>query len=419
MKLNLKNIIEKSINLKDKIIKNFLINFFLFYTIISLTNSMWQTLFPLFLNNIGFSLSEAGLINSLISIIPMLLSLPIGVIVDEIDWKFSLIMATIILIISITSINYINQFYIIILITIFIGLALSIYTQTSISIISYFSKVGSKGKAFAKYYFLIRLTTVIGSILSGFIVSYFGYTSLNTICVIISLIALIFLLIFIPKENKEEKIYITKFLSAMFKDNRLRILILSLMIHDFSAFMVIPYIALYAKHYLTLNEEEIGLIIGIQNLGSLLTQIPIGKLIDKIGGSITLLTHVSTISMVYILYAFSGNFYIAALVLFLYGSIIALDFPARRYLLTKYVPQEYIATVSGSADTFVGLATCFSPLVSSFIWYNFGGTTVFLLTSILNIFSIPSIIYLKTKKTILVSKTSELYKPFESHIIKG
>jgi MFS family permease len=123
--------------------------------------------------------------------------------------------------------------------------------------------------------------------------------------------------------------------------------------------------------------------------------------------------------MVYILYAFSGNFYIAALVLFLYGSIIALDFPARRYLLTKYVPQEYIATVSGSADTFVGLATCFSPLVSSFIWYNFGGTTVFLLTSILNIFSIPSIIYLKTKKTILVSKTSELYKPFESHVIKG
>jgi MFS family permease len=412
--------VENFFSLKYEIAKNFLINFFLFYSIISLTNSMWQTLFPLFLNSIGFSSSEAGLINSLISIIPMLLSLPIGIIVDKIDWKKSLGIATIILIFSISLMNYLNQFYAIFLITIFISLALSIYTQTSISIISYFSKITNRGKALAKYYFLIRLTTIIGSILSGFIVSYFKYNGLNNICVFILSIAFIFLSFFIPKEkNKEEKIYVTKFLSTMFKDNRLRILTLSLMLHDFSAFIAIPYIALYAKHYLALNEEQIGLMIGMQNLGSLLIQIPIGTLIDKIGGSITLLTHVITVSIIYVLYAFSNGFYMATLVLFLFGLSIALDLPARRYLLTKYVPQEYIATVSGSADTFIGLATCFSPLISSYAWYNFGGAKIFFIASILNIFPIPLILYLRTRKVLLVGKASELYKPFESNIIKG
>ncbi len=377
------------ISLKYKITGNFLISFFLFYSIISLTNSMWETLFPLFLNNIGFSSSEAGLINSLLLIIPMLLSLPMGIIVDEINWKFSLIIATIILICSIASLNFAHQFYMVFLITILISLALSIYTQTSVSIVSYFSEISDRGKAFAKYYFLIRLTTVIGSVLSGFIVSHFGYNNLNMICVLIFLIAFSFLSFLVPKgNNKNRKIYVTKFLSIMFKDNRLRILILSLMIHDFSAFIATPYIALYAKKYLALNEEEIGLIIGMQNLGSLLIQIPIGSLIDKIGGSITLLLHVSSVSIVYTAYAFSGNFYMAALALFLFGSFVALDLPARRYLLTKYVPQEYIATVSGSADTFVGLATSFSPLISSFIWYNLGGSIVFFMASILNIFSI-------------------------------
>jgi MFS family permease len=306
------------------------------------------------------------------------------------------------------------------LITIFISLALSIYTQASISIISYFSKAINRGKAFAKYYFLIRLNTIIGSMLSGFIVSYFTYKGLNNICAFTLLIAFIFLLFLFPKEeNREEKIYVTKFLSTMFKDNRLKILTLSLMIHDFSAFIAIPYIALYAKHYLALNEEEIGLMIGLQNLGSLLIQIPIGILIDKIGGSATLIIHVITVSIIYTLYAFSNNFYMAALVLFLFGLSIALDLPARRYLLTKYVPQEYIATVSGSADTFVGLATIFSPIISSFIWYNFGGAMVFLAATALNIFSIPLILYLKTKKAILLNKSTELYRTFELHIIKG
>lgn len=161
--------------------------------------------------------------------------------------------------------------------------------------------------------------------LSGFIVSYFKYSGLNNICVFISLIAFIILLILIPKEKNREKLYTTKFLLIMFKDNRLKILTLSLIMHDFSTFIAIPYIALYAKHYLALNEEEIGLMIGMQNLGSLLIQIPIRSLIDRIGGSITLLMHISSVSIIYTLYAFSSNFYMATLILFLFGSFVALD----------------------------------------------------------------------------------------------
>ena len=367
--------------------------------------SLWQPLLPLYLDLKGFNPWEIGLGVSMITNTAFLMAFIAGYVVDKIGCNLSLIFSQLIIILVTLSLIAIDNILLLIIISLCFGLALALINQSSVKMVVLSTELRVRGLAFSTYLTLVSIGRMIGCFLSGYIASYLGYTHLFLISSAFMLPTLIMLKHSSVRE-KVSRVNIGDVMLLISSDLRLKVIALTLFVHDFSVFISIPYLALFAKYSLGLGEREVGLLYGVNNLANMVSLLVSGRLADKIGGSLTLALHFIAVSASYILYSFVSDFCSALLVYGFMGVAVSLDLPARRILLTKYAPKEYVGAISGFADTLVGLGTLFSPLIGGYLW-TINYSLPLIVGGLSNILSIPLILYLKVLKRKLDKLTNK------------
>ncbi|RLF21672.1 MAG: hypothetical protein DRN15_10735 [Thermoprotei archaeon] len=357
----------------------------------SLSGSLVRTLFSIYLDLAGFPATYIGLIAGGMIMIPLLFSLPAGMISDRYNRELILMIALMVMAPLMAAIALIKGIWIA-LIVFALGICASLYSQSIIALLAEVTQRSRRATAFGIYYAALNLSMTIGAFMSGLLVETIGYEMLFLLSSLFTLIAAIIAIIMLKtrcKQNGDSDTMRYQFRASaiyevMRSSRRLRNLLLAILVHDFFVFMAVPFVALFAKKILGINEAEIGMLLGLQSIIGAFLQPLVGRIADRVGGEALLIVHVVSTGALYALYGMSRDIHDVLLIMILLGIAFSLDMPARRAMLSEVAPRHMLATVNGMADTLVGIGALFSPLLSGMLWDMGLARDIFIIGGLLN-----------------------------------
>jgi len=382
------------------------------FFILNFGTSLWLTLFAVYLDDAGLTTIWIGAVLTGINASVSLTYLPSGRLSDLVGRRVPLIAGSALIAVNTFLLYFTKNPLLIMVFTILYGVGQGIATPAVNALVAEASHPSKSGMAYASYYISILSATVLGSTLSGLLASSIGLQSLFPIASILLATAAVIIYLFIKEVNgqwrgsyhlafKESlKRSISGTASLLRTDRELRLLAIALSFHAFGFYMLNPYIALYATYAIRLDIIQTGIIIALWNMGLISTQIPFGRMTDKLGGERMLFMHFVLSTLSWLAYALSRTFTVAAITMIFFGIIGAMDMPARRTIMLEHATAEAgKATIIGAVDsitTGVGIA---APLIGAIAWAQMGYPAPFMIGAFVNVFSCLPMLALLRKKS--------------------
>ena len=163
--------------------------------------------------------------------------------------------------------------------------------------------------------------------------------------------------------------------------------------------------------FLLLKSKQAGLddvqVIGVYifyNLIYALSAFPTGIIADKIGLKKMFIIGLSLFVIVYFGMGFTTNLYVIIGLFFIYGIYAAATEGISKAWISNITLQKDTATAIGTYAGFQSIFTMFASSIAGFIWYKFGASTTFIVTSIATSMVILYFIFLGSKYDEIIQK---------------
>ncbi len=141
--------------------------------------------------------------------------------------------------------------------------------------------------------------------------------------------------------------------------------------------LIIP---LYLVSRFSLNASQVALFFTAQNMLSLVTQIPSGKVAERFGMKRTVLTLIALIPFLYASWHFIGDWKVMLVLNTIAFGLWSMTWPATLTLLSKSVPEEMVGAAFGVNITGNRLGFTLGPLIASYFYSNYSQTSPFLVS---------------------------------------
>ncbi len=354
------------------------------------------TLLSVYLNILGFSGTDIGLVNAITAIATGFMFFLAGKVSDAIGRRIPIVASCLLTAVVGATIYFTSNPFVVILMMVMNGVSLGIRTPAYIALISESENANRVTFSFSVFYTATLIGSLLGTIPSGILVDFYGFSFTFLLLAIFSLAAVPFAWFLQEPHSFSDKVGQEKLESKMqvplkgfyeiIKENRsLLFFAIAIMFHSFSFSVIYPYIPLYALKDINLNNTETGIVISIWHIGLLLTQIPFGRLADKKGASLILLAHFILSSIVWTIFPFSASFLGAMVAILLFGIVGSMDMPSRRTLISQLSAQGELASTVGYVGFLVELAGVVGYAFGGFLWDNISHTSPFFLAAAVNI----------------------------------
>ncbi|RLE91507.1 MAG: hypothetical protein DRJ55_05550, partial [Thermoprotei archaeon] len=154
--------------------------------------TLWQTLLPLYLDDLGFAAWQIGVGVSLTFNLTFLLAFPSGYLVDRLGWRRSAFLALLLSLAAPLALMFVKSFEEFLLVPVLAGLSSALFTQSSVKVLVR-SGTKRRGLFYSSYILLSNIGRIAASYISGFIALLYSYQVLYT-CSALSVIPAIWLL---------------------------------------------------------------------------------------------------------------------------------------------------------------------------------------------------------------------------------
>jgi len=339
---------------------------------------IWQP----FVLSLGASMSILGGIRAILTLLGSSSSLLWGKLSDRAGRKPLIILAYALRATALTFCLFAKAWHLLIPYAIFMGLSASFqqYNPAMASLIAESVRKEERGTA---YSVLMASSTIVSAVIApigGILAMMYGFNLIFLGCIAVDLFNILLTRLFI-EETLEEKIRTTfqqgrkrlSKLREMFRPERhLKGFYLATTIDAF-AWGIGSYI-LYGMLVKTYNfaEYQLGLLSTISSLVWGISQIPIGKLIDRYGRKPFLLISELIGTFTLLGWLLSRSFLAFAILQIPFGIMIAAWVPAIAALLADSVPMEKRAEAMGRLQAFRGLLAFPAPYIGGLLFDELG-----------------------------------------------
>jgi len=387
------------------------------FFILNFGTSLWLTLFAVYLDSAGLTTIWIGAVLTGINASISLTYLPSGRLSDLVGRRAPLVAGSALIAINTLFLYFTKNPLLIMTVTILYGIGQGLATPAVNALVAESSHPSKSGMAYASYYISILSATVLGSGLSGLLAGSLGFQSLFLIASILLTVATVVIYLFVKevgdrwrgpyhlafKESLKRSISGTAFLLRT--DRELRLLAVALSFHAFGFYMLNPYIALYATYGVRLDVVQTGVIIALWNMGMISTQIPFGRMTDKLGGEPMLFVHFVLSTLSWVAYTLSKSFIVAATTMILFGIIGAMDMPARRTIMLEHATGDAgKATIIGVVDSITTGVGIVAPLIGAIAWAQIGYSAPFMIGAAVNVFACFPMLALLRRRRLSTSR---------------
>jgi MFS family permease len=153
---------------------------------------------------------------------------------------------------------------------------------------------------------------------------------------------------------------------------------------------------LYLEQVAGMTVEQIGILGSIFSIAMMFTPILSGKMVDKYGERVPISLGFLLVFVAFMIFLQVGNFVGFAITWIVFGIGVGLLSPAYQSLISKVVPQKMLGTFSGLFRSSLGLISLPAPYIGARLWETFSPKVPFVITSIAALITIiPTWLFFK------------------------
>jgi len=153
---------------------------------------------------------------------------------------------------------------------------------------------------------------------------------------------------------------------------------------------------LYLSQVAGITVEQIGILGSIFSIAMMFTPILSGKMVDKYGERVPISLGFLLVFCAFMIFLQVSNFVGFAITWIVFGTGVGLLSPAYQSLISKVVPQKMLGTFSGLFRSSLGLISLPAPYIGARLWETFSPKVPFVITSIAALITIiPTWLFFK------------------------
>ena len=348
-------------------------------------------LFPLYLDGLGASEMEIGMVLSLASILATALMIPSGLLMNRIGKKKTLLVSVMLAMLPPLLISFMDDWrWVTPLYMVYSG-SFSFFIVSRMAMISENATPGNRATLFA----VMNLTWPIGGLiaptLSGFLVENFGWAPIFQVTTLIMATSLIpTLKLEEPAAPVIEEQIPTKRPSILDREY-LPFMTLIFLFHFLAGMMegmISTVLPLFLKNQIMISESRIGLFFTASSLLILVIQIPSGRLADRYGRKRVMVLSLLPIPLLLGAWLFVDDW---LLLLVLYAAVNgfrSMTWPSSLALLADFIPSELMGSAMGVRMTSMRLGSTVAPILAGYLYSSVGFRSPFLASAVLVVLSI-------------------------------
>ncbi|HYK71943.1 MAG TPA: MFS transporter [Pseudoneobacillus sp.] len=364
--------------------------------LLSIANKIYELLLPLIMYELTHSTIVVSTMRTAELLPNLLFGIFIGVIVDRVNkkrWVLWMIGSQAVLLFAMaylikTNTNLLFTYYTIgfLLMTFSYG-----YFNAQISLIKTTVPEGKLTAANAKFSFIDTFVTIMGPIISGFILLLpFLYDGLllTSIVYLISFLLLTQLKLPNTEINRNKEPFLNELKNgwmSFIKNKSLFTMTLFIIFLNCSFTVVSIMVIIFAKEELNLSSSAVAMIMSASGIGGIIASTMVARLREKIGiGKLLGMTAVIN-AIGYLGLFLSNKTYLLLISLFIIGFAGAIYGVCAYTFRLEQTPSELIGRITGITGTLFRLGMPVAMYLSGFLVEWWGTSTIFLASFILNI----------------------------------
>ena len=385
------------------------LRWFMFAMILAnISGSMFPILLPIYLTDLGASVTQVGLVFTLTSIVILFLQILGGWISDSIGRLRA---------IAIGSVGGILGYAAMLLAPtwewMLVALAISQVPYALVgpsfgAFIAEQSTEENRGRVYGITDTIYQITGVIGPPLGGFLAGNYGFKVMLFVSGVLYSIAA-GLRIWMATTVRFTSESQTRKLTAKSFMNNLRTMAIMILgggvltwifitdgVRDIGFRLSWELQPLYLEQIGGLTVQQIGLLGSVFSITMMFTPMLSGRLSDRYGERIPISSGFLLIFFAYVLFLNASEFFGFALVWAVFGFGVGLLSPAYQSLISKVVPQKMLGTFTGLFRGSLGLISLPAPYIGARLWENYSPQVPFMITAIAALLSvIPTWLFFK------------------------
>jgi len=378
-----------------------ILRWFMFAMILAnIAGSMFPMLLPIYLTDLGASVTQVGLVFTLTSVVIMFLQILGGWISDSIGRLRAIAIGSIGGIIGYLSMLLAPTWEWMLLALAISQVPYALVGPSFGAFIAEQSTEENRGRVYGLTDTIYQITGVIGPPLGGFLAGNFGFKVMLLVSGILYTIAAglriwMAVAVRLTSEAQVERLTVKSFMMNL-KTMAIMILgggVLTWIfitdgVRDIGFRLSWELQPLYLDQIGGLTIQQIGLLGSFFSIAMMFTPMLSGRLSDRHGERVPIASGFMMIFIALVIFLQVGNFLGFAMVWAVFGIGVGLLSPAYQSLISKVVPQKMLGTFTGLFRSSLGLISLPAPFIGAKLWEGFSPQLPFMITAIAALLSV-------------------------------
>ena len=348
---------------------------------VGFSNQLIGPLFPLYLESLGASEIQIGMVISTASVAATALMFPSGVLIDRVGKKRMLLASVVLSTVPLVFMAQAGGWMAVTPLYMLFSAAFSLFVPSRMAMIAERATQGNRATLFGILNMAWPISGIIAPALSGFVVENYGWTLPFYIAggiMAVSIIPTLMLkegsgpVVEVAEEKKRGSLRDPKYLGFM---------ALFFVFHvamSTGQGCVNTVLPLFLKNEVGLTASTIGLFFTGSSVLTLFTQYPSGWLADRYGRKRLILACIAPIPILYGIWPLVDSWVVLLVLNSLAFGLWSMTWPASLAMLTDFVPPELRGSAFGVRMTGVRLGFTLGPLFGGYLYSAMGGSSVFM-----------------------------------------
>lgn len=343
-------------------------------------------LFPLYLEGLGASEVEIGLVLSLASMLGTALMIPSGLLMNRIGKKRTLLLSAVLAALPPVLISFMDDWRWVTPLYMVFSASFSFFIVSRMAMISESTTPRNRATLFGVMNIAWPIGGIVAPTLSGFLVENFGWAPIFQFTTLIMAASLI------PTLKMEEP-------AAPVEVEQVPAKRPSLLDREYLPFMTLIFLfqflagmlegmmtmvlPLFLKNQIMITESLIGLFFTASSILILVTQIPSGRLADRYGRKRVMVLSLMPLPLLLGAWLFVDDWRI---LLLLYASVSgfrSMTWPSSLALLADFIPPGLMGSALGVRMTSMRLGNTVAPVLAGYLYSKVGYKSPFLVSAVL------------------------------------
>ncbi len=364
------------------------------------TRAMTTVQIPIFLREIGASVSEIGLFFTLAMILPLIFRLFGGWMSDRIGHLRAMWFGSLAGIIAYVPYALARDWRLALLGPALLAIATALLVPAYRAHIADIVPQDRQGRTFGMGNSVLNLAWVLAPPLGGFVAQNYGYQAMFLLSVILYAFAAVFFGLLVREDQQQtgsanEKPTLESLRSSFGEILPLAVagglftwLLITDGIQDIALDLSFNLMPVYLNEIVGIGKQSIGIMDGMHGVAWVIASPFGGWFADRVGTRHGMMLGLAGLMLAPLIFAFSHEFWGFAIAWIVLGVGAAIFGPALDVMIARGVPKHLRGLAYAFVATSLGIISLPAPWIGSQIWEAFGPKAPFILTSVLGIFAL-------------------------------